>query len=191
MPLLRRLDAHRRDLAPPPETVNPSATPGPGRMTRCPSLSRRLPRFPFVLRTGSGVPSIVIGPRMAGHFLPAHPEITRPDDLTASGERQFLPGRRQVVTVATTRRTLPHGQRPAPRAFHLWRIPTRADRAPGSPSRRSPHRIPFTTVKLRHLISASPKRAFEKWCSIQGGGKVRLADEASARCSCSHERCRN
>jgi len=75
-------------------------------MTKCPSVSKRLPRFPFVLRTGPGPPSVVIGLPTADHILPAHPEIMRHDDQATSGRRQFLPGRRPVVTVATTRSTL-------------------------------------------------------------------------------------
>ena len=75
-------------------------------MTKCPSLSRRLPRLPFVLRTGPGVPSIAIGPPTANHILPAHPEITHHDNQAISKRRQFPPGRRPVVTVATTRSTL-------------------------------------------------------------------------------------
>ena len=75
-------------------------------MTKCPSVSKRLPRFPFVLRTGPGPPSVAIGLPTADHILPAHPEIMRHDDQATSGRRQFLPGRRPVVTVATTRSTL-------------------------------------------------------------------------------------
>jgi hypothetical protein len=52
------------------------------------------------------MPSIAIGPRTADHMLAGHPEVMIADDQATSGQRHSLPGRRPIVTVATTHSTL-------------------------------------------------------------------------------------
>lgn len=91
-------------------------------MTKRPSMQRRLPRFPFVLRSAPGTPGPVAGPQSPGKRRRRHPERMITARWTTFLNRSFLPGCRSNRHLQSPAAYFPHRRRPASHGFLLVRL---------------------------------------------------------------------
>ncbi len=106
MSLLRRPDAHRRDLPSRAKTLIPRTAPGAGCMTKRPSLVNRIPRRAAAIRITPGLPRAVICTQMCGNPRRLYPKPEIPTDPASRRGFPFLTNRGLDLDVVTTRRTL-------------------------------------------------------------------------------------
>src|SRR6056297_1136897 len=106
MPRLRRTHAHHRNLPARPETNDPCATPGTGRMTKRPSLSPRPNPFAPANRIAPALPGDRLKLLRRCQLGQPHPEIMITVDWVGTQGTRGLQGRCSIPIAAKHAGTL-------------------------------------------------------------------------------------